>query len=793
MASKYLRALALILIGSIVLASAMGEGAALWTEAEVVSEPFEEEVPEAAAFALGDEAGDSQTEEAPLPGKVSHLGEDPSPDPGDAADTGSLRIVLSVTGGEAADAGVCAFSVEGPDGYASIAVIAVENGVGAAQIDGLPFGVYTVSEHRDGADGVAPRFTGDGTAEVTAAHTPDAPAEVRFALVQDEAPALAAQSAATERTIGVGQSFAIDPSALFGRGATAFLFASSSKKIATVSASGVVKGVKAGTATIGIAANTGEKVTLKVTVKKAPTSVKLSAKKGTLGVGQQYRLTASLSPKGCLPGVEFKSSDASVVAVDADGLLTAVGVGTATVTAQAWNKKKATCKVTVKARPEALALNQKAADVCVKGTLTLKPSVSPSGALATCAYATSNAAVATVSGSGKITGKKAGTATITVTSWNGIVATCAVTVWPAPTGVALSQKTATLGVGQTLALQSAVKPADANPKVTWSTSNAKVASVADGVVTARKAGTATITAKTANGKKAKCKVTVKAAPKSVTVKAAKTALAVGETTKATVTLTKNSFSPIEWYVEGDAVTVDQSGNITAVKAGTANVVAWATATAGTAGSCTITVAETAVNEKGLIIDISKWQGSIDFDKLKPCVSLVIARASCSLDIDSKFSSYAASMKSRGIPFGVYCYSHASTEAIARAEARKLVEYAAKYGPKFYVIDAEAAEITQAAIAAFADELRAQGVKKVGAYVGHHMYAQYGFSAVKGLFDFVWIPRYGKNDGTVANATLPSYPCDLWQYTSSGTVPGITGRVDVSVVTGQGKSLKWFVS
>ncbi len=80
-----------------------------------------------------------------------------------------------------------------------------------------------------------------------------------------------------------------------------------------------------------------------------------------------------------------------------------------------------------------------------------------------------------------------------------------------PTSVTLNKTTAELKVGETLTLNATVLPADATDKsVTWSSSDTKVATVKDGVVTAVKAGTATITVTTANGLTATCKVTVKA-------------------------------------------------------------------------------------------------------------------------------------------------------------------------------------------------------------------------------------------------------------------------------------------
>lgn len=194
-----------------------------------------------------------------------------------------------------------------------------------------------------------------------------------------------------------------------------------------------------------------------------------------------------------------------------------------------------------------------------------------------------------------------------------------------------------------------------------------------------------------------------------------------------------------------------------------------------------------------IVDISKHQGTIDFDKFSEQVCLVIARASCGSDKDIKIDEYAKAMNDRGVPFGVYCYSYAGTTAKAKEEAKNMVKYAKEYKPMFYVLDAEEDKITNEAIVAFANELRNQGIKKIGCYVAHHKYKDYKFDSVRDLFDFIWIPRYGNNDGTIDNSIKPAYKCDLWQYTSKGRVGGIYGDTDINVVTGDGHDLNWFIS
>ena len=77
-----------------------------------------------------------------------------------------------------------------------------------------------------------------------------------------------------------------------------------------------------------------------------------------------------------------------------------------------------------------------------------------------------------------------------------------------PDSVKLNKTSATLFKGNKLTLSKTVTPANSNQICTWSSSNTKIATVSDGVVTAKAAGTATITVKTSNGKSATCKVTV---------------------------------------------------------------------------------------------------------------------------------------------------------------------------------------------------------------------------------------------------------------------------------------------
>lgn len=184
-----------------------------------------------------------------------------------------------------------------------------------------------------------------------------------------------------------------------------------------------------------------------------------------------------------------------------------------------------------------------------------------------------------------------------------------------------------------------------------------------------------------------------------------------------------------------------------------------------------------------IADISRWQKDIDFAKLQPEVEFVIARGMYGTSKDVYIDRYAAEMARLGIPFGVYQYAVGDTADNARGEARAFHEAMAPKQPLFWVLDAEYEELSADTIRAWADEMRALGAKKLGCYVAHHRYNQYGFDDLRELFDFVWIPRYGANDGSAENSARPAYACDLWQYTSKGRLPGIPGDVDLNLLTG----------
>ena len=269
--------------------------------------------------------------------------------------------------------------------------------------------------------------------------------------------------------------------------------------------------------------NASESVTITEFVKPvAVTGVTLDKTTVVLAEGETETLTATVSPENATnKAVTWTSSNEGVATV-ADGVVTAKAAGTATITVTtADGSKTATCAITVKAATVSVTgvtLDKTSVTLTKGDTETLTATVAPENATNKAVTWTSSDENVAMVADGVVTAKAAGTATITVTTADGSkTATCAITVKAATvsvTGVTLDKTSVTLTKGDTETLTATVAPENAtNKAVTWTSSDENVATVADGIVTAKAAGTATITVTTADGRKtATCVITVDEEP-----------------------------------------------------------------------------------------------------------------------------------------------------------------------------------------------------------------------------------------------------------------------------------------
>ena len=354
-----------------------------------------------------------------------------------------------------------------------------------------------------------------------------------------------------------------------------------------------------------------DNVTVTDQVKTGVTGVKLAPTEIILDVNGTRTLTATVEPANATnQKVTWSSDNESVATVDNSGNVTAKAAGTATITVTTEDgAKTATCKVTVNApqtKPVTrVSLNKAELALVMNGTEKLTATVEPSDATnQNVTWESNKTDVATVEQDGTVKAVGTGEATIKVTAQDGSgqYAECKVTV-SAPTkpvtNVSLNKTELKLAVSDTEKLTATVEPSDAtNQSVTWESSNTEAATVdQQGNVPAVSAdkGTAVITVKTVEGNhQATCTVTV--TPKTVLVNGIQVqgtaSLYVGNTATLTATITPDGASnkTVTWdSLNKEIATVDQEGNVTALKAGAATITATAKDSSGISGRLEVTV------------------------------------------------------------------------------------------------------------------------------------------------------------------------------------------------------------
>lgn len=313
-------------------------------------------------------------------------------------------------------------------------------------------------------------------------------------------------------------------------------------------------------------------------------SISLNLSTAEMIIGENTQLQVSISPSNATDKtVIWGSSKQSVATVSNSGLVTAVAEGNTTITATAGGKS-ATCSVTVSKGIIAVTsveLNKTSLELVEGESETLTATVKPDDAMdKTVTWTTSDASIATVE-NGKVTAVKEGETTITASVGSKSM-TCKVVVVKkviAVESIELNKTTLELVEDDSETLVTTVKPDNAtNKTVTWTTSDASIATVENGKVTAIKEGEATITA-SAGGKSASCKVVV--AKKVIAVESVelnKTTLALvkeeSETLVATIKPDNATNKTIAWSSSNsDVATVDASGKVTAVGSGNATITA----------------------------------------------------------------------------------------------------------------------------------------------------------------------------------------------------------------------------
>lgn len=365
------------------------------------------------------------------------------------------------------------------------------------------------------------------------------------------------------------------------------------------------------------------------------------------------KLSATVTPSNTTnKSVSWTSSNPSVAVVASDGTVTGLQSGSCSITATTvdGSNKSATCAVRVYdvtsiSIPSSLSLKKGDA-------YTFSPVIVDNNATTTLRWTSTNTSVAIINSSGILTAKSVGTATVICTAHNGVYVQCEVTVRenriPA-TDISLSTISAEIETGEVMQLTAIVSPDDAtNKSVTWSSDNPNVALVhSNGLVTAVGAGTCNIVARTTDGtnlsetcyvqvhegagarqsmkvwRNGECELYKVYAVDSVSfaclvsdiyLSEETLQMEVGETKKLTATVYPIDAEEraVAWESSNTSIaTVDQTGKVTTVAAGSCTITAKATDGSGVKTRCqlmvgnVISVSEIVLSETSLTLGVDE--------------------------------------------------------------------------------------------------------------------------------------------------------------------------------------------
>lgn len=353
---------------------------------------------------------------------------------------------------------------------------------------------------------------------------------------------------------------------------------SSDATIASVSSEGYVTANSPGVCTITASAGTYASAACTVTVKLPATAVK-AGEDLTIEKGKTHRLSAVVTPSNSTDSITWKSSNTAVVTVDKDGLLTAVGAGSAEVSAVADSGAVGKINVTVTSPCTDIDIAQDSIVLKLHGEpVTVPVQIAPTDCTDSVSWSIDNDIATIVPGATActITPKSEGRATLTVTSGSHSDSV-AVIVYDGITGLELPV-TARVINGGSIRLKPEITPNGADSTLEWTSSDKNIAEVDEsGAVTAHAVGNAIITV-SADGVSAQCTVTVYE-PETV---ATGIAFSEAEVTvkKGDTYVSKYAFTPVggeavvTWNSSNeDVATVDIDGTVTALADGEAVITA----------------------------------------------------------------------------------------------------------------------------------------------------------------------------------------------------------------------------
>lgn len=526
-------------------------------------------------------------------------------------------------------------------------------------------------------------------------------------------------------------------------------------------------------------------------------NITMSQSSASVEAGKTLVLTATVTGTENT-AVTWTSSKPDVATVE-NGTVTGLKEGETVITAvsSADSTKSATCTVTVTAPVQQvqISLSSSGEEVEIDKTITLTATVTGTENI-TVTWTSSKPDVATVE-NGTVKGLKAGETVITAVSSadNSKSATCTITVKAKERTVTLDKTKLEMTVGEEKTLKATVEGyTDASKgKVEWTTADKTIATVDEnGKITALKEGKVKITASnTENDKKieASCEVTVKAATNLKTKNGEDVYVKKDDKfVKATATDYENADSV--FYIYTDSYKYQGWTTIDGKKYYYTEDYKKVTGEQVIMGVKYVFDSDGVLqNTTGVMgIDVSKWNGTIDWSKVKAAgIDYVIIRCGYrgsskgALIEDPKYKANIDGATKAGLKVGVYFFSQAVDEVEAVQEASMVLSLVKGYKITYPIfLDVEASggradniskETRTAICKAFCKTIQNAGYT-AGVYANKTWLTNKIDASQLGGYK-IWLAQY---------ATQPSYTgrYEIWQYKDSGSVPGISGHVDLNL-------------
>ncbi len=481
-----------------------------------------------------------------------------------------------------------------------------------------------------------------------------------------------------------------------------------------------------------------------------------------MGLNESYTFTVETNA----PSVTFMSTDESVLTVDENGTVTPKTTGEASVACDTGKGVTAWCDFKICSEAKEIKLNRSSLDLGSEEYYTFRSFVDADAAAFKRVYSSDN--------------------DISCTLANGLSDSCEVTVYRMAQGLTLNESSVTLALGDSFDFDSHVAGGGFAYIRVYHSLDESVVSIAPGggIATAVGEGETQIYCELINGVRAYADVKVLPASERIKLSNAPSLMQVGEKARFRVdgnTAVNNANITVN-SVNGLVRATEQGSDfieLTGIRQGVDTVTV--TTYNGLSASFNVTVDGSCAT----LIDVSTWQGSIDFDKVKKSgIDYVILRAGYGREldqIDNRFVENYEKAKAAGLKVGAYWFSYSESvdEAFKEAEACLYCLGGRKLDmPLYYDLEIDSvmermtkSEYTQMALN-FCSVIESAGYRP-GIYSSVSVYQT--------KLDHSRLLRDGISVWNAHWSERCTIECDVWQYSENGSVSGIYGDVDMNLI------------